>query len=105
MGVGQLRGDTRNYVERVAAGEIFDVLHRGRPIARLQPAHGCHGRLIPVPLNELRTRAARVFGRVQAGETVAVEYHGRIVAALRPWVGEVRTKPARIPVSIACRPQ
>ncbi|MHC9290862.1 type II toxin-antitoxin system Phd/YefM family antitoxin [Mycobacterium sp. LTG2003] len=96
IGIGQLRGDTRNYVERVAAGETFEVLRRGRPIARLQAAHGCHDILIAVPLNELRTRAARVFDRVAAGETIAVEYHGRTVAALRPCTGAIRVKPSRI---------
>jgi antitoxin (DNA-binding transcriptional repressor) of toxin-antitoxin stability system len=96
IGIGQLRGHTRNYVERVAAGETFEVWRRGRPIARLHAAHDSHRTLVPVSLSELRTRAARVFDRVAAGETVAVAYRGRTVAALRPWFGELRAKPSRI---------
>ncbi|MGV0740960.1 type II toxin-antitoxin system Phd/YefM family antitoxin [Mycolicibacterium sp. XJ870] len=84
IGIGQLRGDTRNYVERVASGETFEVLRRGRPIARLHAAHNAHQMLIPVTLSELRTRAARVLDRVAAGETIAVEHRGRTVAALWP---------------------
>ena len=34
IGIGQLRGDLRNYVERAATGEMFEIRRRGRPVAR-----------------------------------------------------------------------
>ncbi|MGK2869524.1 MAG: hypothetical protein ACSLFA_23305 [Mycobacterium sp.] len=94
--MGQLRGDTRTYVERAEAGETFEVLRRGRPIAHLQAAQNGRHMLIPVPLADLRTRPAYVFDRVAAGETVAVTYRGCTVAVLRPCGGGQATKPSRI---------
>lgn len=84
VGIGQLRGDTRNYIERVATGETFTVLRRGRIIGRLHPAHGLHEMLIPVPLTEFRTRAGFFLGLVAAGETIAIAYNGKTVAAIGP---------------------
>ena len=37
IGLGQLRSSACHYVERVAAGECFDVVHRGRFVARIVP--------------------------------------------------------------------
>ena len=37
IGLGQLRNSACHYVERVAAGESFDVVHRGRFVARIVP--------------------------------------------------------------------
>jgi antitoxin (DNA-binding transcriptional repressor) of toxin-antitoxin stability system len=96
IGIGQFRGDLRNYVERVATGETFVVWRRGRPVARFYPAHDMHDMLLPVQLSDLRTRASRLFDRVTDGETIAVEYRGRTVAALQSWVGEEAAKPRRI---------
>ena len=36
IGIGQLRASAGAYLDRVAAGEIIDVLRRGRVVARLQ---------------------------------------------------------------------
>ena len=96
IGIGQFRGDLRNYVERVATGETFVVWRRGRPVARFYPAHGMHDMLLPVQLSDLRTRASRLFDRVADGETIAIEYRGQTVAALQSWVGEEAAKPRRV---------
>jgi antitoxin (DNA-binding transcriptional repressor) of toxin-antitoxin stability system len=37
IGIGQFRGDTRNYVRRALAGETFRVTRRGRPILNYAP--------------------------------------------------------------------
>ncbi len=88
IGIGQLRSYTRSYIERAGSGETFQVLRRGRPIARLQAVGDAQpeidAEVIPVPLAELRTRPARVFDRVAAGNTVLVTYRGRDVATLQP---------------------
>jgi prevent-host-death family protein len=99
IGIGQFRGDLRNYVERVATGEAFVVSRRGRPVARLYAAHGMHDMLIPVGLGDFRAHAADLFDRVAAGEIVAIEYRGRTVAALQPWAGEAQAKPRRVLVA------
>ncbi|GAB3216960.1 type II toxin-antitoxin system Phd/YefM family antitoxin [Mycolicibacterium hippocampi] len=96
IGVGQLRGDARNYIERVAAGDSFNVLRRGRPVARLQAAHDRHHRLIPVSLDEFRRRTGRLLDRIEAGETITIELRGETMAAMRPWTDAPRPKPARM---------
>jgi antitoxin (DNA-binding transcriptional repressor) of toxin-antitoxin stability system len=96
IGLGQLRSDTCAYLERVAAGEPFDVVRRGKLVARILPVGDW--RVAPVParsvktppsdaggwvgLEELRTRAGRCFDRVAAGETVYVVRGGRILARI-----------------------
>lgn len=35
IGLGQLRSHTCGYLERVVAGETFEVVRRGRPVARI----------------------------------------------------------------------
>jgi len=94
VGIGQLRGDTCNYIERVAAGETFVVLRRGRVIGRLSAAHGLHAMLIPVPLPQFRSRAGHFVSRVAAGETIAVAYNGLTVAAMAPLDGSAHPGPA-----------
>ena len=88
IGIGQLRSYTRAYIERVQAGETFEVLRRGRPIARLQAVResppDIDQTMIPVPLADLRTRPAQVLDRLSAGSTVLVTYRGRDVATLQP---------------------
>ncbi|GAA2533132.1 hypothetical protein [Mycolicibacterium diernhoferi] len=82
IGIGQLRSYTRAYVERARSGETFQVLRRGRPVARLQAVQDGVG--VPVPLADLRTRPAQVFDRIAAGATVLVTYRGHNVATLQP---------------------
>lgn len=97
IGIGQLRGDARNYIERAAAGDSFNVLRRGRAVARLQAAHHRHRRLIPVSLDEVRTRTGRLLDRIEAGETITIELQGETIAAMGPWIDAPRPRPARIP--------
>ena len=105
IGIGQLRSYTRSYVERVQAGETFEVLRRGRAIARLEAVGAARAEndpaLIPVPLAELRTRPARVLDRLAAGSTVLITYQGRDVAVLRPCDGADAARPARVPAGRA----
>lgn len=37
IGLGQLRNSASYYFDRVAAGESFDVVRRGRLVARITP--------------------------------------------------------------------
>ena len=99
VGIGQLRGDTRNYIERVATGETFEVMRRGLIVGRLYPAHGLHERLIPVSVTEFRTRAGFFVGRVAAGETIALAYNGKTVAAIRPLPPTGKPTPRRHPAA------
>jgi antitoxin (DNA-binding transcriptional repressor) of toxin-antitoxin stability system len=97
IGIGQLRSDTRCYLERAESGEVFEVLRRGRPVAHLRGVdhpHDMHG--IAVSPADLRDCAGRLLGRVAAGETVAIQQHGRTVAILEPCAVPVRVKPSRI---------
>ena len=96
IGIGQLRSDTRGYLERAESGEVFEVLRRGRPAARLCGVDRPQVHGIGVTLADLRACAGRILGRVAAGETVAIELDGRAVAALQPCDVPVRVKPSRI---------
>src|SRR5437588_10863963 len=94
IGLGQLRSDACAYLERVAAGETFDVVRRGKLVARIMPVDGW--RVAPIPersvvapdaggwvgLDELRTRAGQCFDRVAAGETIYVVRRGRLLARI-----------------------
>jgi len=95
IGLGQLRNNTCTYLERVAAGETFDVVRRGKLVARIVSV-GDH-RVAPIParsvrmtpdtggwvdLDELRRRAGRCFDRVAAGETVYVVRGGKLLARI-----------------------
>jgi prevent-host-death family protein len=96
IGLGQLRSNACTYLDRVAAGETFDVVRRGKLMARMVsvgdwrvapiPARSVKG-VVPgaggwVGLDELRTRAGRCFDRVAAGETIYVVRGGRLVARI-----------------------
>ena len=105
IGLGQLRSDTCTYLERVVAGEILDIVRRGKLVARIMPV--ADWRVAPIParsvnatepdsgwvgLDELRTRAGRCFDRVAAGETLYVVRGGRILARIVA-AGEAATTP------------
>jgi prevent-host-death family protein len=96
IGLGQLRSNACTYLERVAAGETFDVVRRGKLVARIVSVGD--RRVAPIParpvkvaapdaggwvgLDELRTRAGRCFDRVAAGETIYVVRGGRLLARI-----------------------
>lgn len=87
IGIGQLRGDARHYVERAELGETFEILRRGRRVARLHAIDLMREPLvIPVKLDDIRSRAGRLCDRVAAGEALAIELRGRPVAmyAIQP---------------------
>ena len=108
IGLGQLRSDACTYLERVAAGEMIDVVRRGRLVARIVPVGDW--RVAPIPartvkvpapdaggwvgLDELRTRAGRCFDRVAAGETVYIVRGGRLLARIVP-AGDSTVTPVR----------
>ncbi|BDB42506.1 MULTISPECIES: type II toxin-antitoxin system prevent-host-death family antitoxin [Mycobacterium] len=94
IGLGQLRSDACAYLERVTAGETFDVIRRGKLVARIVPVGD--RRVAPIPartataadrggwvgLDELRTRAGQCFDRVASGETLYVVRGGKILAQI-----------------------
>jgi prevent-host-death family protein len=96
IGLGQLRSDACTYLERAAAGETFDVVRRGKLVARIVPVGDW--RVAPIParsvivaapdaggwvgLEELRKRAGQCFDRVAAGETIYVVRGGRLLARI-----------------------
>jgi prevent-host-death family protein len=98
IGLGQLRSNACEYLERVAAGATIDVVRRGKLVARIVPAGDWRGAPIParsvkavapdvggwVALDELRTRAGRCFDRVTAGETIYVVRGGKLLAQIVP---------------------
>ena len=104
IGLGQLRSHACAYLERVAAGEAFGVVRRGKLVARILPVGDWRGAPIPartakaadtggwVGLDELRTRAGRCFDRVTAGETVYVVRGGKLLARIVS-AGDARTTP------------
>jgi antitoxin (DNA-binding transcriptional repressor) of toxin-antitoxin stability system len=88
IGIGQFRGDTRNYVRRALAGETFRVTRRGRPIVELRAAHHAHDTgNARISLTLARTRASWFFDRVAAGEVIVIEHRGEAIAALHPCAG------------------
>jgi antitoxin (DNA-binding transcriptional repressor) of toxin-antitoxin stability system len=108
IGLGQLRSDACAYLERVAAGEAFDVVRRGKLVAQILSVGDC--RVAPIParsakasapdaggwvgLDELRTRAGRCFDRVAAGETLYVVRGGKLLARI-VGVGDSAMAPPR----------
>lgn len=48
IGLGQLRNSAAHYFDRVEAGEAFDVVRRGRIVARIVPLHEGTG-VTPAP--------------------------------------------------------
>jgi antitoxin (DNA-binding transcriptional repressor) of toxin-antitoxin stability system len=88
IGIGQFRGDTRNYVRRAFAGETFKVLRRGQLIAELRSAkHALAAGNTRISLTVARTRASWFFDRVAAGEVIVIEQRGEPIAALHPCAG------------------
>ena len=95
-----------SYLERVVAGETFDVVRRGKLVARIVSVGDW--RVAPIParsvkvaaseaggwvvLDELRKRAGRCFDRVAAGETIYVVRDGRLLARIVS-AGDSRTTP------------
>ena len=108
IGLGQLRSNTCTYLERVAAGETFDVVRRGKLVAQIVSVGVW--RVAPIParsvkvaapdaggwvgLDELRKRAGRCFDRVAAGETIYVVRGGRLLARIVS-AGDSRMTPIR----------
>lgn len=118
IGIGQLRSQMRDYLDRVAAGESFTILRRGRPVAiihwaeeygPLRPPSSIqsmgHANGIPVDLSQLRDRAGRYLDRVEDGERIDVTDRGnrvaRIVAA--PPSDAVVTQKGRCSLSLRRR--
>ncbi|OBH43588.1 type II toxin-antitoxin system Phd/YefM family antitoxin [Mycobacterium mantenii] len=104
IGLGQLRSNACAYLERVGAGEAFDVIRRGRLVARIVSVGDWRAAPIParsdeaggwVGLDELRTRAGRCFDRVAAGETISVVRGGRLLARIVS-AGDAKTAPAPV---------
>ena len=87
IGIGQFRGDTRNFVYRALAGETFTVLRRGRPAVELRGTHNrrCEYAL-KISLAAARTRASKFFDRVATGDIIAIEHCGETIAVLHPCV-------------------
>ncbi len=104
IGLGQLRSNACAYLERVAAGETFDIVRRGKLVAQIVPVGDW--RVAPIPartvkaadaggwvgLDELRTRAGRCFDRVAAGETIYVVRGGKLLARIVS-AGDLRMTP------------
>lgn len=98
IGLGQLRSDTRNFVEQVAGGETIDVVRCGSVVGRILPIRG-GSKLCPIPprvgagmcnLDEILMRAGRLFDRAQAGESIQVVWRGLPVAIIVPAVDVLR---------------
>ena len=108
IGLGQLRSNACTYLERVAAGEIIDVVRRGKLVAQIVSVGDCRPAPIParsvkvaapdaggwVGLDELRTRAGRCFDRVAAGETIYVVRGGKLLARILSAGDSSMTPPA-----------
>lgn len=104
IGLGQLRSHTCGYFERIAAGETIEVVRRGTPVARILPIAGDPTEP-PVlrsvdkgmcRLDDLRSRAGRIFDRVAAGEEMEVIWRDRLVARLVPaGGGSVEASPSQ----------
>jgi prevent-host-death family protein len=106
IGLGQLRNSACAYLERVADGEMINVVRRGKLVARIVPVGDW--RVAPIAarsvkggapdaggwvgLDELRKRAGRCFDRVAAGETVYVVRGGKLLARIES-AGNSRMSP------------
>jgi prevent-host-death family protein len=90
IGLGQLRSHTCGVLERVVAGETISVVRRGLPAGRIMPISGRSDepkvRARTCSLDELRTRAGRLFDKVAAGEAIEVVWRGQLVARIAPAV-------------------
>ena len=97
IGIGQFRGDTRNYVRRALAGETFRVLRRGRPIAELRATpNDDHEVRVRISLSVARTRASTFLDRVAAGEVILIEHDGETIAGLHPCSSRTTEPPRRL---------
>jgi prevent-host-death family protein len=56
IGLGQLRSDALTYLERVAAGEMIDVVRRGKLVARIVSVGDW--RVAPIPARSVTDAAA-----------------------------------------------
>jgi antitoxin (DNA-binding transcriptional repressor) of toxin-antitoxin stability system len=116
IGLGQLRSNAIGYLERVLAGETFEVVRRGQRVARMVSAvgervaptaladvvavNGAGGR---IGLTALRTRAGRYFDRVAAGETIWIVWRERLVARIDSAAGFGDGAPLTPPVAASRR--
>lgn len=53
IGLGQIRNSAGYYFDRVAAGESFDVVRRGRLVARIVPSSDSGRGEVHTPADEL----------------------------------------------------
>ena len=94
IGIGQLRADTRAYLQRVADGDTLELIRRGRLTARIEPvpqhpalALPQRGRstagVITVALSGFRSQASRYLDQVGSGSTVHVYHQGQPLAQIR----------------------
>jgi prevent-host-death family protein len=93
IGIGQLRHGTLHYVRCVAAGDAFDIVRRGKVVARLEryrpkrntaraTGTGNLNPVLMVGLAEIRTKAGRYLDRVSHGDDIAIVHQGRPVAQI-----------------------
>jgi prevent-host-death family protein len=88
VGLDELRTRAGRCLDRVAAGEMIDIVRGGRLLARIVPAgdstttatRADAGRQIE--LDELRKRAGRYFDQVAEGQTIEVIRGGTLVARI-----------------------
>ena len=89
IGIGQLRGATRAYLQHVAGGDTLRVKRRGRIVARIEavpPGTGAtaasSARPVVVNLNHFRSHAGQYFDRVAAGESIVIVDQGGLLARI-----------------------
>jgi antitoxin (DNA-binding transcriptional repressor) of toxin-antitoxin stability system len=116
IGVGQLRSDTRGYLERVLAGETIEVVRRGSLVARIVSAAGDRAAPTALPdlvaingadarigLAALRTRAGRLLDQVAAGQRIWIVWHDKLVARIEPAHDPEETPITRRSINIGTR--
>ncbi|CAN3127969.1 hypothetical protein ACNUDN_01737 [Mycobacterium sp. smrl_JER01] len=92
IGLGQLRSNACGYFEQVLGGQTIEVIRRGAVAGRIVPIDGGpkepsvvrSADALMCRLDDVRTRAGRLFDRVGAGETIDVLWRGLLVAQIRP---------------------
>jgi antitoxin (DNA-binding transcriptional repressor) of toxin-antitoxin stability system len=85
IGIGQLRGATRAYLQHVAGGDTVRVKRRGRIVARIEavPAGAEEpSRPVVVELSRFRSHAGRYLDRVAAGESIVILHQGGLLARI-----------------------
>lgn len=100
IGIGQLRANTRAYLEIAASGETLLIVRRGRPVARiealLQDSPGDDSCLLPsedhgvlsVDIAHFRSQASRYLDQVIGHSVVHVLCRGRPLAQIQPFTDE-----------------